>query len=205
MKKIMVIGATGLLGSHLVQLLKAQTPTTEVVEVSLNGAGLKADIADAQSLRRLFAEVGPLDGIACTAGMVRFVPWAQASDDDWTYGLANKLMGQVNVLRLGAASIREGGAITLTTGVLAQYPIPGGAIVTTVNAAVEAAVRAAAVELGAGMRINAVSPGWVAETMQAMGMNPAAGLPATDVAQRLLDQLMSGASGSVLVAARAGA
>ena len=202
MKKIMVIGATGLLGSHLVQLLKSQDQPIQVVEVSLNGAGLKADIADAQSLRRLFAEVGPLDGIACTAGMVRFVPWARASDDDWKHGIANKLMGQINVIRLGAASVRKGGAITLTTGVLAQYPMPGSAIVTTVNAAVEAAVRAAAVELGVGLRINAVSPGWVAETMQAMGMNPAAGLPAKDVAQRLLDQLMTGASGSVLVAAR---
>lgn len=203
MKKIMVIGATGLLGSHLVQLLKSQARPIEVVEVSLNGAGLHVDIANAQSLHRLFHQVGPLDGIACAAGLARFVPWAQTSDDDWAHGIANKLMGQINVIRCGAASVRNGGAITLTTGVLAQYPVPVSAIVTMVNAAVEATVRAAAAELGAGLRINAVSPGWVTETMQAMGMNPTAGMSAKDVAQRLLDQLMSGASGSVLVAARA--
>ena len=49
-------------------------------------------------------------------------------------------------------------------------------MVTTVNAAVEAFVRATAVE-PLNVRVNAVSPGWVAETLQAMGRDPAPGIP----------------------------
>jgi NAD(P)-dependent dehydrogenase (short-subunit alcohol dehydrogenase family) len=199
MKKIMVIGASGLLGSNLVRLLKVHS---EVMEVSFTGSGLTTDIADSQSLKRLFNTVGPVDGIACVAGMVHFVPWAQATDLDWSHGLANKLMGQINIVRLGAALVRDGGAITLTTGVLAQHPMPGSCIVTTVNCAIEGVVRAAALELGSRIRINAVSPGWVAETMQAMGNDATQGLPAADVARHILQQLEFGATGSVLVAAR---
>jgi NAD(P)-dependent dehydrogenase (short-subunit alcohol dehydrogenase family) len=201
MKKILVIGSSGLLGSHLVKALQGKA---EVAEAALNRAPLKVDIADPASLKSLFQKVGPVDAIACIAGMVRFVPWANASDDDWAHGLANKLMGQVNIVRLGTAFVRDGGSITLTTGVLAQHPMPGASIVTTVNAAVEGFVRAAAVELGTRVRVNAVSPGWVAETMRAIGMNPAAGLPAARVAECFVQQIESGAQGSIVIAARQG-
>ena len=149
----------------------------------------------------MFDRVDVLDGIVCTGGAARFQPWDQTTDEDWTFCLANKLMGQVNVVRFGASKVRVGGAITLTTGVLAQHPMPGGAMVTTVNAAVEAFVRAAAVE-PLSVRINAVSPGWVTETLQAMGRDPAPGIPASEVAQVFLRQLREGPSGSIALAAR---
>ena len=118
------------------------------------------------------------------------------------FSLANKLMGQINVVRLGANRVRRGGAITLTSGLAAQYPAPGSAIITTVNAAVEAFVRAVAVEPAITARVNAVSPGWVAETLQAMGRDPAGGIPARDVAQVFVHHLHEGASGSVAPAAK---
>ncbi len=201
MKRVLVIGSTGLLGAEVVKALRGRA---EVVEASSTRAPLKVDIAAAASLRRLFEKVGPVDGIVCTAGMARFLPWAQATDEDWAHGVANKLMGQVNVVRLGAPSVRDGGAITLTTGVLAQQPMPGGAIYSTVNAAVEGFVRAAALELGARVRVNAVSPGWITETLRALGMDESIGLPAARAALSFVRQLESGASGSVLVASREG-
>jgi len=201
MKKVLVIGSSGLLGSHVAKALQGKA---EVVEASFSRAPLKVDISDAASLKGLLAKVGPVDAIACTAGVARFVPWAQASDDDWAHGLANKLMGQVNLARFGAPFVRDGGAITLTTGVLAQHPMPGGSIITTVNAAVEGFVRAAAVELGGRVRVNAVSPGWITETLQAMGMDPTPGLPAAQAALSYVQQIESGASGSIVLAARQG-
>ncbi len=199
MKRILVIGSSGLLGSHLVKALQSKA---EVIEASFQRAQLKVDIADPASLKSLFQRVGIVEAIACTGGVARFVPLESASDDDWAHGFANKLMGQVNVVRLGTAFVRDGGAITLTTGVLAQHPMPGGSIITTVNAAVEGFVRAAALELGSRVRINAVSPGWITETLQAMGMDTATGLPAERVAEHFVQQMESGASGSIVVAAR---
>ena len=58
----------------------------------------------------------------CAGGAARFKPWNQLTDEDWTFSLANKLLGQVNVVRYGLKSVRPGGAITLTTGLASQYP-----------------------------------------------------------------------------------
>jgi NAD(P)-dependent dehydrogenase (short-subunit alcohol dehydrogenase family) len=110
----------------------------------------------------------------------------------------------VNVVRLGAEFVRDGGAITLTTGVLAQHPMPGGAIFTTANAAVEGFVRAAALELGARIRVNVVSPGWVTETLTALGMDPAPGVPAAEAALAYIQAMENGASGSVLSVSQRG-
>jgi len=135
--------------------------------------------------------------------MVRFVPWAKASDDDWEHGLRQKLMGQVNLVRIGAEFVCDGGSFTLTSGVLAQHPIAGSSIVSTVNGAIEAFVRSAAVELGRGLRVNVVSPGWIAETLQAMNMDPGEGLPAADVALRYKESVEGSMNGQVLAAIRA--
>ena len=60
----------------------------------------------------------------------------------------------------------------------------------------------AAAEPAITERVNAVSPGWVAETLQAMGRDTAGEIPARDVAQVFVRQLREGASGSVVPAAK---
>ena len=196
MGKILVIGAAGLIGGEVVKALGADN----CIRASRR-SGETVDISDPKSLQALFSRVGEVDGIVCTGGAARFKPWDQQTDDDWAFCLANKLMGQVNVVRRGAGSVRPGGAITLTTGVLAQAPMPGGTMISTVNAAVEAFVRAVAVE-SLPVRVNAVSPGWVAETLQRMGGDPAGGIPAAEVAQVIVQQLREGAAGTIALAAK---
>src|SRR5579871_1713595 len=135
MAKTLVIGAAGLIGAQVVQALGE----SKCIRASRN-SGEKVDISDPKSLATLFERLGELDGIVCTGGAARYKPWAQLTDEDWTFSLANKLLGQVNVVRLGLKSVRPGGAITLTTGLASQYPAPGSAIITTVNSAVDAFV-----------------------------------------------------------------
>ena len=129
------------------------------------------------------------------ATRVVFSDDARERIEDWTFSLANKLLGQVNVVRYGTRSVRPGGAITLTTGLAAQYPSPGSAIITTVNAAVEGFVRAVTAEPSISVRVNAVSPGWVSETLQAIGRDPAEGIPAAEVAEITVWQFREGATG----------
>ena len=59
--------------------------------------------------------------------------------------------------------------LMLTTGIVGQEPIAQGANATAVNSAVEGFVRAAACELPRGIRINAVSPTVLTESMGAYG------------------------------------
>ena len=198
MKKVLVIGASGLIGRQIVSQL---TANAEVIKASLNDPTHPVDIANPSSLKALFAKVGKVDAIICTAGMVNFVPWHQATDADWQFGIENKMMGQINTLRFGSEYVNDGGAIMLTTGVLAQHPFPGSAIVSAVNAGVELAIKAAALEQDR-IRFNAVSPGWVTETLEAMAMDPEPGMPATEIAKVYLDLLAQSTSGDIKVAAK---
>jgi NAD(P)-dependent dehydrogenase (short-subunit alcohol dehydrogenase family) len=194
--KILVIGAAGLIGAEVVKALGESA----CIRAS-RSSDERVDISDPKSIASLFGRIGMVDGIICTGGAARFKPWDQLTDEDWTFSLANKLLGQVNVVRYGAKNVRAGGAITLTTGLASQYPAPGSAIITTVNAAVDAFVRAAAVEPSISIRVNAVSPGWVAETLKAIGRNPADGIPAAEVGAITARQFRDGSTGSVVPAA----
>ena len=77
----------------------------------------------------------------------------------------------------------NGGSFTITTGVLAQTPLPGSAAISLVNAGLEGFVRAAALEAPRNIRVNAVSQSWVTETLRALNMDVSQGLPAAVVAR----------------------
>ncbi len=197
MKRALIIGSSGLLGSAIVHLLKANY---EVIQASRSSQSHPVNIADIESLRTLMSNVGKVDSIICTAGVAQFRGFSDATTADWDFGLANKLMGQVNIVRLGAEHIQPMGSITLTTGVLSMYPMPGSSIVTTVNAAVEGFVKSAALELKDKVRVNAVSPGWITETLEKMKMDTSPGLPAAEVAKAYLGLMESVSTGQVQIA-----
>jgi NAD(P)-dependent dehydrogenase (short-subunit alcohol dehydrogenase family) len=78
-------------------------------------------------------------------------------------------MGQVNLAQIGRDHLNDCGSITLITGILGEQPIRTGSSASMVNGALEAFVRAAAIELPRGIRINAVSPNVFVESMPAYG------------------------------------
>ena len=177
--RILVVGATGTIGQAVVAALAGRH---DVVRASRHHAPERVDIADPDSIRALYARIGRLDAIVSAAGNAAFKPLGELADEDFAFSLGNKLMGQVNLLRFGLASVTDGGSITLTSGVLAQQPIPGAAAVSLVNAALEGFARAAALDAPRSIRVNVVSPPWVTETLQALGMPLDGGLPAAVVA-----------------------
>jgi NAD(P)-dependent dehydrogenase (short-subunit alcohol dehydrogenase family) len=67
-----------------------------------------------------------------------------------------------------------------------------------VNAALEGFVRAAALEMPRKVRINAVSPPWVKETMIKLAMDPTAGLAARDVANAYIAAVEGVQHGQIL-------
>ena len=81
-------------------------------------------------------------------------------------------------------------------------PMPGSASVSLVNAGLEGFVRAAALEMPRRVRINAVSPPWVKETMVKFGMDPTPGLAAADVAKAYVAAVEGAYQGEILDPAR---
>ncbi|HEY3412735.1 MAG TPA: short chain dehydrogenase [Armatimonadota bacterium] len=193
--KIIVIGATGTIGKAVVQAL---SPRHQIVPVARSSGEHRADITSNESLQTLFKQVAPFDAVVIAAGEGRFKPLEELSDEDFQFCLSNKLMGQVNAVRIAMGLINDGGSITLTSGVLAGEPTPGSAAISMVGAALEGFARAAALEAPRGIRVNIVSPPWVSETLAAMGMDPSGGMPAAEVAGAYVASVEGVETGSVL-------
>jgi len=169
--RILVIGASGVLGRAIVAEL---APRCDIIPAGSKSGDVRIDIADPESIAAGLEAAGMLDAVVCAAGAFNFAPLAaikpaRIEQSPYGLGLANKLMGQVNLALAARDHLSDGGSITLITGVTADAPVAAGSSASMVNAAVEAFVMAAAIEMPRGIRINAVSPGLFEESMDSYG------------------------------------
>jgi NAD(P)-dependent dehydrogenase (short-subunit alcohol dehydrogenase family) len=193
--RILVVGATGTIGRAVVAALLG---SNEIVPVSRRSTPITVDLADPSSIRAMYRTVGHVDAVVSAAGQAKFAPLAQLSDADFQLSVGNKLLGQVNLVRFGFDHVSNRGSFTLTSGILARSPVPGSAAISPVNAGVEAFVKAVVLEAPRGIRVNVVSPPWVTETLQLLGMDTAQGLPAASVARAYVQSVTGTETGAVL-------
>ncbi len=193
--KIIVVGATGTIGSAIVKALSGKY---EVIPVTKNHEGIRVDISDPGSVKKMFEAIGRVDAVISAAGNGIFKPLSGMTDEDFDFCLKNKLMGQVNLVRYGVDHLNDNGSFTLISGVLGRKPTPGSSGFSIVNGGLEAFVRAAALEMPRGIRINIISPGWISETLQKMGQDPKAGTPADTVAKGYIELLEGAVTGKTL-------
>lgn len=193
--KVVVVGATGTIGSAVVKAIGSRH---EVIPVSFSKSAIKVDISNKTSITKMFEATGKIDAVICAAGLAKFGPMTSLTDDDFALGLDSKLMGQVNLVRLGLDHLNDNGSFTLTSGILSRKPMKGSSAISLVNAALEGFGRAAALEMSRGIRINIVSPNWVIDTLKALNMDPSNGTPVEVVAQAYLRALEGTMSGEVI-------
>lgn len=192
--KVVVIGASGVVGSAVAEELAARGH--EVVGASRRGP-VVVDVAEPESVEALFATVTDVGAVVCCAANAPTADLVTAGDAEFTAGLAGKLLGQVRLARTALHHVRDGGSVTLTGGFFTE-PLPGGSFGALVNAGLAAFVEAAAPELPRGLRLNLVAPGWVRESLEAFGWDPAQGVPAADVARVYADLVEGDAQGEVV-------
>lgn len=204
--KILVIGASGTIGQAVVAALKTAIPTATILSGGRNGADVKIDISDTESIRTALAPFvagtdNKLDHIICLGGDALFKPVSALTKADLSAAFQSKALGQVDLVLQGQYALKAaGGSITLTTGILDKLVIPFSVPTGLINNTVNAFVRQAPGELPPGVRLNCVSPGLVTESVGKYGayFQGFGSVPAAQVALAYVRSVQSTITGKVL-------
>jgi NAD(P)-dependent dehydrogenase (short-subunit alcohol dehydrogenase family) len=127
---------------------------------------VSVDIANSKSIEAMFQSVGKVDAVVCIAGEAKWAAFDSMTEEDFYIGLKSKLMGQVNLVRIGQNYLNDGGSFTLTTGILADHPVELTTSAAMVNGGIHSFIKAAALEMKNGIRINVVSSGLVEDAVE---------------------------------------
>ena len=160
--RILIVGGAGTVGKAAAMELGRRH---EIVRAGRSSGDLTVDVMDEASVKAMYAKLGKVDAIVTCVGHVHFGPVATMTPEQFRKGLNDKLMGQVNLVLLGMNNVNDNGSFTLTSGVLDRDPVRQGANAGAVNGAIGAFVKGAALEMPRGIRINAVSPGLLEDSV----------------------------------------
>ena len=161
--KLLIIGGKGTIGKKVSAHFSKKH---EIIIAGRISGDVTVDIADSKSIKAMFEAIGKIDAILCIAGEAKWAPFDSLSEDDFYIGLRSKLMGQVNLVRIGQDYLTTGGSFTLTTGILADYPVAMTTSAAMANGGIHSFVKAAALELKNELRINVVSSGLVEDAIE---------------------------------------
>ena len=160
--KILIVGGNGTIGKSVSRHLSKKH---EVLIAGRNSGNVTVDISDSRSIEAMFESIGNVDAVACIAGEAKWAAFDSMSEEDFYIGLRSKLMGQVNLVRIGQKYLNAGGSFTLSTGILADHPVDLTTSAAMVNGGIHSFVKAASLELKNGIRINVVSSGLVEDAV----------------------------------------
>jgi len=161
--KIIIVGASGTMGKHL---LNAFAKEHDVITAATKDCDVQVDITSTASIENMYRQAGAFDALISTAGPSFVGPWKKMGDKEFRKGVDGKMMGQINLVLIGQHCINPKGSFTLISGALTHDPQRNFANAAAANGAVEAFVRAAAIEMENGLRINAVSPTVIEDSPQ---------------------------------------
>ncbi len=161
--KLLIIGGNGTIGKKVTSYFSEKN---EVIIGGRTSGDVVVDISDSSSIKKMFEETGKVDAIICIAGEAKWADFNEISEEDFYIGLKSKLMGQVNLVRIGQNYLNPNGSITLSTGILADDPVVGSTSAAMVNGAIHSFIQAVVLEIENGIRVNAVSLGMVEDSYE---------------------------------------
>lgn len=161
--KILIVGASGTIGQAVAHKLAKKH---DIIRAGRNGTDVKVDITSVESIKSMFEQVGKVDAVINAAGGAHFAPISVLTPELNEIAIESKLKGQINLVLLGLNYVNDGGSFTLTTGIMMDDPVAQGASAAMANGGVKAFVKAAAIEMPRGIRINSVSPNVLQESLE---------------------------------------
>ncbi|SEN90303.1 SDR family oxidoreductase [Actinacidiphila rubida] len=170
-KRVVVIGGSSGIGFAVARLAAEEGAEVVIASSSRDRidralknlpdtvSGDRLDVTDEAAVAAFFEQVGPYDHLVYTAGDPLQIK--SFGDTDLTQAqeyFKVRYWGAFTAARHGAAGIRAGGSIVLSSGSAGARPAKGWTVTASITSASEALGRALAVELGP-IRVNVVRPG----------------------------------------------
>ena len=195
--KILIIGGNGTIGKRVADHLSDKH---EVLIGGRTSEDYPVDLTQTESIRDLLASIPSLDSIICIAGEAKWDDFKDLSEEDYYIGIRSKLMGQVNLVRIGQDYLKTKGSITLSSGILADDPVIKTTSAAMVNGGLHSFVKAVALEIENELRINVVSLGLVEDAYKKYkdffpGHNP---IPMTKVINAYLRSVEGKGNGEII-------
>ena len=195
--KILIVGGNGTIGKKVSAHFSKKH---EIIIAGRKSGDVNLDMADSNSIKALFEKIGKVDAVVCTAGEAKWANFDTMTEDDFYIGIKSKLMGQVNLVRIGKEYMNPGGSFTLSTGILADHPVLMTTSAAMVNGAIHSFVKAVSLELEKNIRINVVSSGLVEDAVEHYeayfpGHNP---IPMKKVVNGFVKSVEGAATGEII-------
>jgi NAD(P)-dependent dehydrogenase (short-subunit alcohol dehydrogenase family) len=171
-QKIIVVGATGVIGTSVAQALE---PLGTVLRVARRGGDAHVDARSPSDLAAFFETVGEFDHLVSLVGArLPMGALRDLSPADLTLAFEDKVLSQIQLVQAGLNYVRDHGSFTLSAGFLNREPMPGFSAIAMANGALEGFVKSAALDMERGVRINCVSPVFVLESLHLAGITDTA-------------------------------
>ncbi|RJO78422.1 short chain dehydrogenase [Nocardia panacis] len=161
--RIVVVGGAGTIGRRLVPALREHGH--EVITAARNSGDVRVDLTSHDSIEAFYRYLGAVDGVVAIAAHGALDEFTDLTADALARNMRAKFFGQADLVLTGQHHCADGASFTLTSGIFADQPwrgVTGGGVI---SGALHSFVLSAALELPRGMRINAVSPTLIGDSV----------------------------------------
>lgn len=163
----LITGGGSGLGAAAAHRLRADGLTVHTID--LHGADLTADVTDEQSLWQVAKDVGPVDVLVNSAGIVGpNRPLLETSNEDWEQVIGVNVLGTVNAMRtfIPGMCARGWGRVVNFASMAGKDGNPNMSIYSATKAAVIGLTKSIGRELATtGVLVNAIAPAVIATPM----------------------------------------
>ena len=166
-RSALVTGGASGLGAATAERLRADG--LRVTTLDLHGADVTADVTDEDALRRIAANIGPVDVLINSAGIVGpNKPLLETTADEWRHVLDVNVLGTATAMRVFVPGMRDRGwgRVVNFASMAGKDGNPNLSVYSASKAAVIALTKSAGKELATtGVLVNAIAPAVIATPM----------------------------------------
>lgn len=163
-QRAVVTGGARGIGAAVVQRLRADGYEVTALDLAAADGVVGCDVTDADAVRAVAAEIGPVDVVVNNAGAWRFGALEDVTAEDFSVAIDVNLRGPFHILQaFGPAMLDQGyGAIVNVVSIAAKHANPAVGSYGPSKSALLSLTEQVALEWGPrGVRCNAVGPGLV--------------------------------------------